>query len=157
MAHKLMASIVYILVIYQMNVFGGFFVSFVGSWTTRTIPHNGCKHPGNIERQAIFMRSQAPFHSLITASVLFQWSLTTSIELLRTQQCCFVPGNGKSERVTTHFFFPLFASIICGGSGESVKGAYRKRSRWSGKVWPSHLQHGPFSAESHLFKTGSLA
>lgn len=37
------------------------------------------------------------------------------------------PGNGKSEHVTTHFFFfSFFASIISPGSGGSVEGANRK-------------------------------
>lgn len=88
------------------------------------------------------LKSQALLEHLITAIMLFQWGLTTSMEFLAAVLFWSEgeePGNGKPEHVTTHFIF-FFASIIYPGSEESVGGwGQQERSRWSGEVWHSHL------------------
>lgn len=111
---------------------------FVDCRTTHTIVRKGCKHLGKYKGRLFTLKSQAPFEPLITAIVLFQWSLTTSISFLAQHAVAHTavlfwcegeePGNGKSERVTTHFFFPLCLYYISGLWRELLKGPTGKVS-----------------------------
>lgn len=90
---------------------------FVDYWTAHAILCNGSKHPGKYKGRLFTLKSQAPCCFLITAIMLFQWSLTASIYFLTQQAVAHTavlfwsegeePGKGKSESVTTHFLPPL--------------------------------------------------